>query len=57
MLRYRQYLQSLFPKLSEAKVKAGVFVGLQIKKIIKSDEFIKMLNETERKPGKVLLLC
>ena len=27
-----KFLQSLFPKLSEAKVKAGVFVGPQIKK-------------------------
>ena len=29
-----KYLQVLFPKLSEAKVKAGIFVGLLIKKII-----------------------
>ncbi|MGH0134277.1 UNVERIFIED_CONTAM: hypothetical protein FKN15_009533 [Acipenser sinensis] len=29
-----KYLQDFFPKLSEAKVKAGVFVGPQIKKIL-----------------------
>ena len=26
-----QYLQNLFPKISEAKIKAGVFIGPQIK--------------------------
>ncbi|XP_076367346.1 uncharacterized protein LOC143255489 [Tachypleus tridentatus] len=29
-----KYLRDFFPKLSEAKVKAGVFVGPQIKKIL-----------------------
>ena len=28
-----KYLQVIFPKLPEAKVKAGIFVGLQIKEI------------------------
>ena len=32
-----KYLPVLFPKLSEAKVKAGIFVGPQIKKIIECD--------------------
>ena len=32
-----KYLQVLFPNLSEAKIKAGIFVGLQIKKIIECD--------------------
>ena len=27
-----QYLKNLFPKLSEAKVKTGILIGLQIKK-------------------------
>ena len=39
-----KYLQVLFPKLFEAKVKAGIFVGPQIKKIIECDEFAKLLN-------------
>ncbi len=34
-----KYLQDFFPKLSEAKVKAGVFVGPQIKKILECNEF------------------
>ena len=42
-----KYLQDLFPKLSEAKVKAGIFVGPQIK-IIECDEFAKLLNRTEK---------
>ncbi|XP_073532727.1 uncharacterized protein [Phyllobates terribilis] len=43
-----KYLQSLFPKLSEARVKAGIYVGPQIKKIIECDEFAKLLNRTEK---------
>ncbi|KAL7880613.1 hypothetical protein SRHO_G00028670 [Serrasalmus rhombeus] len=42
------YLQDFFPKLSEAKIKAGVFVGPQIKKIIECSEFPKKLNRKER---------
>ena len=34
------YLQNLFPKLSEAKVKGGIFIGLQVKLILKSDELM-----------------
>ena len=37
-----KYLQDLFPKLSEAKVKAGIFVVPQIKKIIDCDEFANL---------------
>ena len=47
-----QHLQSLFPKLSESKVKAGIFVGPQVKKILKSDECMEMLNETEKEAWK-----
>ncbi|KAL7849486.1 hypothetical protein SRHO_G00211090 [Serrasalmus rhombeus] len=35
-------------KLSEAKIKAGVFVGPQIKKIIECSEFPKKLNRKDR---------
>ncbi|XP_061404363.1 uncharacterized protein LOC133340279 isoform X2 [Lethenteron reissneri] len=34
-----KYLHDFFPKLSEAKVKAGVFVGPHIKKILECNEF------------------
>jgi len=43
-----KYLQDRFPKLSNAKVKAGTFVGQQIKKIIECDEFDNLLNRTEK---------
>ncbi|XP_058889662.1 uncharacterized protein LOC131739473 [Acipenser ruthenus] len=43
-----KYLQDFFPKLSEAKVKAGVFVGPQIKKILKCNEFPKKLTSKEK---------
>ena len=43
-----KYLQDLFPKLSEAKVKAGIFIGVQIKKIIQCDEFANLLNRTKK---------
>ncbi|XP_076345615.1 uncharacterized protein LOC143244568 [Tachypleus tridentatus] len=44
-----KYLRDFFPKLSEAKVKAGVFVGPQIKKILECTEFPKMLSRKEEK--------
>src|SRR6218665_3949222 len=37
-------IQDRCPKLSEAKAKAGIFVGQQIKKIIECDEFANLLN-------------
>ena len=43
-----EYLRDFFPKLSEAKVKAGVFVGPQIKKILECKEFPKMLTTKEK---------
>lgn len=43
-----KHLQNLFPKLSEAKVKAGVFVGPQIKKVIECEEFPKLLTAKEK---------
>ena len=43
-----KYLQVLFPKLSEAKVKAGIFNGPQIKKIIECDEFVKLLSKKQK---------
>ncbi|KAK9745402.1 hypothetical protein QE152_g7003 [Popillia japonica] len=40
-----KYLRYLFPQLFEAKVKAGVFVGPQIKKVLECEEFPKMLKK------------
>ena len=43
-----KYLQVLFPNLFEAKVKAGIFVGPLIKKIIECNEFAKLLNKKQK---------
>jgi hypothetical protein len=43
-----EYLRDFFPKLPEAKFKAGVFVGPQIKKILECKEFPKMLTTKEK---------
>ena len=43
-----QYLKNLFPKISESKGKAGIFVGPQIKQVLASDEFSNVLNIQER---------
>ena len=45
-----KYLQNLFPKLSEAKVKGGKFIGPQVKLILKSDEFLETLSDVEKDP-------
>jgi len=42
-----QYIRNLFPKLSQAKVAAGVFVGPQIRKVFVSSEFRNLLNANE----------
>ncbi|XP_076361604.1 uncharacterized protein LOC143252787 [Tachypleus tridentatus] len=44
-----KYLRDFFPKLSEAKAKAGVLVGLQIKKILECIEFPKKLSRKGKK--------
>ena len=41
-------LQVLFLKLAETKVKAGIFTGPQIKKIIECNEFTKLLNRKQK---------
>jgi len=47
-----QHIRSMFPKLSEAKVKAGVFVGLQIRKMLASIELEESMNDMERNAWK-----
>ncbi|XP_061422664.1 uncharacterized protein LOC133351454 [Lethenteron reissneri] len=43
-----KYLQDFFPKLSEAKVKAGFFLRQQIKKILECNEFPKKLTSKKK---------
>lgn len=43
-----QYLRDKFPRLSDAKLKEGVFVGPQIKKVIEDKDFHKSLEPIEK---------
>ena len=42
------YLREKFPKLSEAKLKEGVFIGAQIRDFIKDEYFDKLLQGDEK---------
>lgn len=44
-----QYLHTKFPKLSDAKIKEGTFVGPQIRKLLKDDNFLATMNDIEKK--------
>lgn len=46
------YLRKAFPKISDAKLNEGVFVGPQIRKISKDSNFDAVLNKTELKAWK-----
>lgn len=43
-----KYLRSKFPALSDAKVKEGVFVGPDIRKLVKDENFEKSLSDHEK---------
>ena len=47
-----KFLQSKFPKISEAKLKAGIFVGPQIRELLKDKQFPKTLSAKEQKAWK-----
>ena len=42
-----KYLLKKLPALSEAKIKEGVFVGLQIRKLAVNDELSEMLTDVQ----------
>lgn len=42
-----KYLKQIFPKLSDAKLKEGIFVGPQIRKILKDKKFHQTLSNVE----------
>ena len=42
-----KHLQMKFPKLSDAKIKQGIFIGQQIRYIMDDLHFESLLNETE----------
>ena len=43
------YLRQKFPKISEAKMKKGIFIGPQIKQLFEDHDFSTKLNATERR--------
>ena len=43
-----EYLKEFFPKLYEAKIKAGIFIGPQITKIINTDRITQLLNTNDK---------
>lgn len=43
-----KYINSGFPSLSYEKIKAGVFDGPQIRKLIKDEHFTETMTELER---------
>ena len=48
------YLRQRFPKISEAKIKAEMFVGPQIAQLFEDHDFSGKLNSTERRAWKAL---
>ena len=38
----------MFPRLSETKIKGGIFVGPQMKTMLKSKTLEEKMNETEK---------
>ncbi|GBM53267.1 hypothetical protein AVEN_128432-1 [Araneus ventricosus] len=43
------FLKTKFPRLSEAKIKEGIFVGRQIIQLFKDSTFMKHLNRKEKR--------
>ncbi|GFY63774.1 uncharacterized protein TNIN_182201 [Trichonephila inaurata madagascariensis] len=43
-----QYLGSIFPRLRDAKIKEGIFVGSQMRKIMKDPTFPPILEGKEK---------
>jgi len=46
------YLKNKFPRISDAKIKVGIFVGPQIRELIQDTKFEDQLYEVEKAPWK-----
>nr|XP_036219079.1 uncharacterized protein LOC118680996 [Bactrocera oleae] len=44
-----QYLKTKFPRISDAKLKEGIFVGPQIRELMKDEAFESKLSKTEKR--------
>jgi len=51
------HLAEKFPRLSEAKIKEGVFVGPQIRKLFRDDMFNNLLQGDEKKALTRFIWC
>jgi len=43
-----QYVRNKFPKVSDAKIKEGIFIGPKMRELMQDKQFGEDLNETER---------
>jgi len=43
-----EYLRNKFPNLSDAKIKACIFIGPQIRELMQGKQFDENMNDTER---------
>jgi hypothetical protein len=43
-----RYVRNKFPNVSDAKIKAGTFIGPQIRELMQDKQFDQDLNKTER---------
>jgi hypothetical protein len=50
--KYFAYIMQKFPKISEAKIKEGIFAGPQIKQLFEDQDFSINLNSTDRRAWK-----
>ena len=50
-----KYIQKKFPYMIAEKVKEGVYVGPQIKKLTKDIQFLSPMTDVEKKHGFLLL--
>jgi len=42
-----EYMRNKFPNVRDAKIKEGIFIGLQIRELMQDKQFDEDLNETE----------
>jgi hypothetical protein len=43
-----QYRSNIFPNISIARLKEGIFVGPQIRELLEGEDFVESLTDTER---------
>lgn len=46
---FNQYFKTKFPQTSDTKLKEGIFIGPQIRKLMKDASFNVKLNRAERR--------